>query len=133
MSLLPRHLWLFWLMGVVVFSFIFSPGRGCKLQVDSSWHRSHYVYVRKKRACDEALAGPFKEHLHVSFYLEPWSRVAWLQQRPKVIALLEVGARVGSEGRGIRQVPRESPESPSEPFSPCLLPRDPEIIEVSYV
>ena len=51
------------------------------------------------------------------------------------MALLEVERGVGSEERGIRAGSKGIPRTPSEPsFLPCLLPRDPEIIEVvSYV
>ena len=69
------------------------------------------------------LLGPFKKYLHALPSQNPWSRVAWLQWRPGVIALLEVECR-GPGGRGLGQVPG----NPSEPsFFACLLLRDPEI------
>lgn len=72
------------------------------------------------------LSGPFKEHLHALPIQNPWSRVAWLQQRPGVIALLEV-ERGEPGGRGLGQVPVGIPPPSKPSFSPLLTsqrPRD---------
>lgn len=44
-SPLWRTFWPLCLMGVVVFSFIFSPRIGCKLQIGSNWQRSRCTFL----------------------------------------------------------------------------------------